>query len=127
MAAGGFGLVILSVLLLSTAGIFSLMSFDVTQRRREIGIRSALGANQRRVLAGVMARSVKQLGIGVMVGLSVLAAVPPMELDFGVGVERDMRLIIGVAVLMVTVGLLAAAGPVRRGLRIQPSEALREG
>ncbi|MCH7531484.1 MAG: hypothetical protein IIB36_06910 [Gemmatimonadetes bacterium] len=127
MAAGGFDLVILSVLLLSTAGIFSLMSFDVTQRRREIGIRSALGANQRRVLAGVMARSVKQLGIGVMVGLSVLAAVPPMELDFGVGVERDMRLIIGVAVLMVTVGLLAAAGPVRRGLRIQPSEALREG
>lgn len=127
MAAGGFGLVILSVLLLSTAGIFSLMSFDVTQRRREIGIRSALGANQRRVLAGVMARSVKQLGIGVMVGLSVLAAVPPMELDFGIGVERDMRLIIGVAVLMVTVGLLAAAGPVRRGLRIQPSEALREG
>ena len=127
MAAGGFGLVILSVLLLSTAGIFSLMSFDVTQRRREIGIRSALGANQRRVLAGVMARSVKQLGIGVMVGLSVLAALPPMELDFGVGVERDMRLIIGVAVLMVTVGLLAAAGPVRRGLRIQPSEALREG
>ncbi|MCH7565607.1 MAG: hypothetical protein IH968_17480 [Gemmatimonadetes bacterium] len=127
MGAGGFGLVILSVLLLSTAGIFSLMSFDVTQRRREIGIRSALGANQRRVLAGVMARSVKQLGIGVMVGLSVLAAVPPMELDFGVGVERDMRLIIGVAVLMVTVGLLAAAGPVRRGLRIQPSEALREG
>ena len=127
MGAGGFGLVILSVLLLSTAGIFSLMSFDVTQRRREIGIRSALGANQRRVLAGVMARSVKQLGIGVMVGLGVLAAVPPMELDFGVGVERDMRLIIGVAVLMVTVGLLAAAGPVRRGLRIQPSEALREG
>lgn len=127
MAAGGFDLVILSVLLLSTAGIFSLMSFDVTQRRREIGIRSALGANQRRVLAGVMARSVKQLGIGVMVGLSVLAALPPMELDFGVGVERDMRLIIGVAVLMVTVGLLAAAGPVRRGLRIQPSEALREG
>jgi len=127
VGAGGFGLVILSVLLLSTAGIFSLMSFDVTQRRREIGIRSALGANQRRVLAGVMARSVKQLGIGVMVGLSVLAAVPPMELDFGVGVERDMRLIIGVAVLMVTVGLLAAAGPVRRGLRIQPSEALREG
>ena len=127
MAAGGFDLVILSVLLLSTAGIFSLMSFDVTQRRREIGIRSALGANQRRVLAGVMARSVKQLGIGGMVSLSVLAAVPPMELDFGVGVERDMRLIIGVAVLMVTVGLLAAAGPVRRGLRIQPSEALREG
>lgn len=127
MGAGGFDLVILSVLLLSTAGIFSLMSFDVTQRRREIGIRSALGANQRRVLAGVMARSVKQLGIGVMVGLSVLAALPPMELDFGVGVERDMRLIIGVAVLMVTVGLLAAAGPVRRGLRIQPSEALREG
>ena len=125
MGAGGFGLVILSVLLLSTAGIFSLMSFNVTQRRREIGIRSALGANPRRVVAGVMARSVKQLGTGVLVGLLVLAVLPPINLD-GFVVERDMRLIIGVAVLMVTVGLLAAAGPVRRGLQIQPAESLRE-
>ncbi|MCH7563289.1 MAG: ABC transporter permease [Gemmatimonadetes bacterium] len=124
-AAAGLGLVILSVLLLSTAGIFSLMSFNVTQRRREIGIRSALGANPRRVVAGVMARSVKQLGTGVLVGLLVLAVLPPINLD-GFVVERDMRLIIGVAVLMVTVGLLAAAGPVRRGLQIQPAESLRE-
>ena len=59
------------------------------------------------------------------VGLLVLAVLPPINLD-GFVVERDMRLIIGVAVLMVTVGLLAAAGPVRRGLQIQPAESLRE-
>ncbi len=124
-AAAGLGLVILSVLLLSTAGVFSLMSFNVTQRRREIGIRSALGATRRRVLASVMARSVRQLGTGVLVGLVVGAAIPPINLD-GLLVGRDMRIILAVAILMVTVGLLAAAGPVRRGLSIQPTEALRE-
>ena len=123
--AASLGLIVLSVLLLSTAGIFSLMSINVTQRRREIGIRSALGANHRRVLASVMARSMKQLAMGVTVGLVLLARLPPIMVLSGVAAERDLRLLLGVAVLMVAVGLLAAAGPARRALRIQPTEALR--
>jgi ABC-type antimicrobial peptide transport system permease subunit len=73
-----------------------------------------------------MARSAKQLSIGVAVGLSMVAATPPVELG-GVPIERDPRVLAAVALLMVVVGLLAAAGPARRGLRIQPTEALREG
>jgi putative ABC transport system permease protein len=127
LAATGIALVLLSVLLLCTAGIFSLMSFNVTQRRREIGIRTALGASPRRVLAGVMARSAKQLSIGVALGAVVVALTPStvFTLD-GVPIDRDPRLVVLLAVLMLGVGLAAAAGPARRGLRIQPTEALRQ-
>ena len=125
-AAAGFGIVSLSVLLLCTAGVFSLMSFNVTQRRREIGVRSALGANPRSVLVSVMARSVKQLGIGVAVGLVVVTAMPPIILD-GLTLTPGVGPILVVAVVMVGVGVLAAIGPARRGLRVHPSEALRDG
>jgi putative ABC transport system permease protein len=122
----GVGLVLLSVLLLCSAGIFALISFNVTQRRREIGIRSALGAGPGRVLASVMVRSIRQLAIGVGVGIALVAAMPDLVLD-GLVFEIDARLILAVAALIVLVGLLAAAGPVRAGLRVQPTEALKEG
>jgi putative ABC transport system permease protein len=125
LAAVGMGLVLLSVLLLCTAGVFSLMSFNVTQRRREIGIRSALGASPRRVLASVMTRSAKQLSTGVAIGAVIVALMPPLSLD-GLPIDKDPRLVALLAALMVGVGLAAAAGPARYGLRIQPTEALRE-
>jgi predicted permease len=120
------GLVLLSVLLLCSAGVFALMSFNVTQRRREIGIRSALGASAGRVLAKVMMRSARQLAAGVAVGVLIVAVTPDFSLD-GLLVEVDATMIVGVAALLFVVGLLAAAGPARAGLRVQPSEALREG
>jgi hypothetical protein len=123
--AVGIGAVLLSVLLLCVAGVFALVSFNVTQRQREIGIRTALGASPQRVLVAVLARSARQLAIGVAVGFAVVAATPPFNLD-GLPIERDARLLVVVAVVMVVVGLLAAAGPTRRALRIQPTDALRE-
>jgi predicted permease len=123
----GIGLVLFSVLLLCTAGVFALISFNVTSRHREIAIRSALGASPRRVLAGVMAHSAKQLSLGVALGFLVVTAMPPFSLGFGLRIQRDPRLIVAVAIVTVAVGLLAAVGPARRGLRIQPTEALREG
>jgi predicted permease len=119
------GLVLTSVLLLCSAGVFALMSFNVTQRRREIGIRSALGASPERVLAKVMARSARQLLLGVAVGVGLVAMMPDLSID-GLIVEIDSTLIVTVAGLLVIVGLLAAAGPTRAGLRVQPTEALRE-
>jgi hypothetical protein len=64
----GLGLVTLCVLLLSSAGIYALMSFTVTRRRREIGIRTALGANPRRILSDIFSRAFAQLAIGAIVG-----------------------------------------------------------
>jgi predicted permease len=113
-----------SVLLLSAAGIHALMSFTVHQRRREIGIRSALGASARRILASVLARAMRQLAVGVVVGLTMAIGV---DLAAG-GVLMDgtgVLFVPATAGFMLVVGLLAAAGPARRGLRVQPTEALR--
>jgi putative ABC transport system permease protein len=66
------GLITLSVLLLSAAGIYALMSFTVAQRTREIGIRTALGAHPRRILLNVFGRVTMQLVVGVLLG-SLLA------------------------------------------------------
>lgn len=118
------GLVLLSVLLLSAAGICALMSFTVTQRRREIGIRSALGAHRHQLLTSIFARAARQIGFGVGLGITVAAILNwSSGGDFIGGVGTVV--LPGVAGLMIVVGLIAAIGPARRGLRVEPSEALR--
>jgi hypothetical protein len=116
----------LSVLVLSAAGIYALMSFTVSQRRREIGIRSALGAQPARLLVGILSRALWQVATGAAVGL--LAA---LLLDRYVVVESAGANIPGVVpvatLMMVVIGLLAATGPARHGLRVDPSDALRDG
>jgi len=115
-------LVTTSVLLLSAAGIYALMSFTVAQRTREIGIRMALGAPPQRVLLNVFGRAAWQIFAGVVVG-SVLSA--GAFVAIGVGAVRAMPLLLAVAAIMTLVALLATFGPARRGVRIQAIEALR--
>jgi predicted permease len=120
--AGAAALITASVLLLSAAGIYALMSFTVAQRTREIGIRTALGAPPQRVMLNVFGRAAWQVAAGVVVG-SVLSA--GAFVAIGVGAVRAMPLLLGVAGLMAVVALLATFGPARRGVRIQAIEALR--
>jgi putative ABC transport system permease protein len=117
------GAVSLSVLLLSSAGIYALMSFTVVQRRKEIGIRIALGADRKRIVASVFSRALGQLAIGAALGTAAAAA-----LDSGSNLMRGNAAVVLpiVALIMMAVGLVAAVGPARRGLRIEPTEALRE-
>ena len=72
---GWLGLVIVSVFLLSAAGVYALTSFTVTRRRREIGIRSALGAHPRQVLLGVFAGVARQVALGLALGIATAVAV----------------------------------------------------
>jgi predicted permease len=112
------------VILLSGAGIHALMSFAVNQRRREIGIRTALGAPPSRILSSVLARATRQLAFGVGIGLVVTVAID--RASGGTMMSATGLLLVPVTVaLMLVVGLLAAVGPARRGLRVQPTEALR--
>jgi predicted permease len=115
-------LVTSSVLLLSAAGIYALMSFTVAQRTREIGIRTALGAPPQRVLLHVFGRAAWQVSAGVVVG-SVLSA--GAFVAIGLDVLRALPLLLAVAAIMAFVALLAAFGPARRGVRIQATDALR--
>ncbi|MCC7241918.1 MAG: ABC transporter permease [Acidobacteria bacterium] len=119
------GLVIVSVLLLSSAGIYSLMSFTVARRRREIGIRAALGANRNRILLGIFSRVLAQLGAGAMLG--VIGAVGLEQMLEGDMIQNYRAMLLPAVVLLtMTIGVIAAIGPLRQGLRIQPIEALRD-
>ena len=83
-----------------------------------------IGAPARRILGSVLARATRQLAIGVALGLA--AAVWVDQLTGGALMEGNGLLLIpATAAFMLLVGLLAAGGPARRGLRIQPTEALR--
>ena len=125
VAAAIMGAVTLSVLLLSVAGLYALMSFAVNQRRREIGIRSALGAQPRRLLAAIFRRALGQVAAGFVVGI-LLALLVDYYLPIEAAGGRNVPGVIpGAAVFMIVVGLLAALGPARRGLRVDPLEALR--
>jgi uncharacterized membrane protein len=105
------------VLLLSATGIHSLMSFTVSRRTREIGIRVALGARPGRIVRSIFSRAFIQIGAGVVAG-SLLAAL------MGLG-QQKVWLLLGADLVMLTVGLTACALPLRRALRIDPTEALR--
>jgi ABC-type antimicrobial peptide transport system permease subunit len=119
------GLVMLSVITLSAAGIYSLMSFTVARRRREIGIRAALGADRRQLLLGIFSRVLAQLGAGA--GVGILAAISLEQLLEGDMIRSQHAVILPlVALVMAAVGTLSAIGPAREGLRIQPTDALRE-
>jgi putative ABC transport system permease protein len=120
--AWGIGLVTTSVLLLSAAGIYALVSFTVAQRTREIGIRTALGAPPRRLLLDIFGRAMRQLAFGSIVGTLLSAAVFSVS---GIGFGRASALLLAVGAIMLAVGLLAALGPARRSLRIPATEALR--
>jgi ABC-type antimicrobial peptide transport system permease subunit len=98
------------------------MSFTVARRTREIGIRVALGASRRRVVAAVFARPLAQVGLGIVAGGVIVAILS------GAGEHATLGLLVGTlgyTVLMLGVCLLACVVPTRRALQVQPTEALR--
>jgi ABC-type antimicrobial peptide transport system permease subunit len=120
-------IVTLSVLLLSAAGLYALMSFTVTRRRREIGIRMALGAPAGRMLASIFARALWQIAAGVVVGVTAALA---LHRTLNIEVEGGWHIpgiLPAAAIFIMIIGLLSAAGPARRAIRVEPTEALRDG
>jgi len=113
----------LVVLLFSMAGIHTLVAFAVAQRRREIGIRSALGAPPLRLVAGVFRRDLSPVVAGAIAG--ALLAFPIDKLTRNDGSVTTLS-VYAAFLFIVAIGLLAIAGPARRLLRIDSTEALRE-
>ena len=73
LEASVFAAVTVSVLLLSAAGIYALMSFTVSQRRKEIAIRTALGADRMSIVVGILSRALRQLAVGAGLGMTSAA------------------------------------------------------
>jgi predicted permease len=118
-------------LFLTLAGIYAVMAFTVSRRTHEIGVRVALGADRRRVAVAVFSRAATQVGYGVLAG-GIL--IPILMLVISPAVEPGPAwppLIKGTALLttymgaMMAVCMSACVVPMRRALRIEPTEAMR--
>lgn len=118
-------------LTLSMAGIYSVTSFMVSRRTREIGVRIALGAEPRRIVAQVLRRPLLEVGGGILVGCALVALFFTAMADAGSGAGRAawgigeiLGWVTGLGAVMAAVCLLATLRPVRRALRIEPSQVL---
>jgi hypothetical protein len=110
-------------LLLTNAGIYAILSYTVSRRTREIGVRVALGADPRRIVSAILTHTAKQVGIGVLIGVAFIATASTGGTFRGIG-PRDVALIAAHALVMTAVCMLACVVPARRALRIEPTEAL---
>jgi putative ABC transport system permease protein len=113
-------------LLVAGLGLYAVLAFDVSQRRREIGIRTAMGASPRRILRLVMGRALGVTAAGLLIGAAAAALVAPRfgELLFQVG-PHDPITYAAVTLTLLAVAAAAAWLPARRAAAVDPSVTLR--
>lgn len=116
-----------TALLLGLVGVYGVTSYSVRQRRREIGVRLALGANQRRVTTEIVGRGMRTavMGVPVGLGLAVLLGRALDSLLFGVP-PTDVPTLAGVATLVLVATAGALYGPARLAASMDPAEATRD-
>jgi predicted permease len=129
-AYGGIGVF---GLLLSAIGLAGVTAYAVAQRRKEIGIRMALGATKRRILALVLREGTTLVGVGTFLGFlgaygvaKVLSAVTDIVVESLKIGTNDPRLLFGAPLLLATLAILACYVPARRAAKIDPLLAVRE-
>jgi len=120
------GLFAAIALLLAAAGIFGVMSYSVTQRTQEIGIRLALGAQRYDVLRLIVGQGMRFVGVGLLLGLiGVFASTRLLQsLLFGVG-ATDLPTMLVITIILTAVAFLACLLPARRASLVDPIIALR--
>jgi predicted permease len=113
-------------LLVASIGLFGLMSYNVTRRTNEFGIRMALGAQRNDVVALVMRESLVLVFVGLAVGLAAALAVGRFitTLLYGLGAGDPLTILLA-SLVMTTVAIFAGYLPARRASRVEPTEALR--
>jgi putative ABC transport system permease protein len=115
----------LAALFLAAVGLYGVMSFSVTARTHEMGVRLALGAPGGRLVWLMMRKSVGQLAIGLVIGLALAAlAAGPLQIILYQVEARDPVVFGGVAATLALVGFAAAFIPARRVARVDPAVAL---
>jgi predicted permease len=123
MMLSAFGIL---ALVLATTGIYGVMAYAVSRRTREIGIRMAIGATQRQVLASVARSAALLIGTGLVLGLALAFAAGRFLQEILYGVQPNDPLTFAIVfALMLGVGSAATFVPARRATRIDPMQALR--
>jgi putative ABC transport system permease protein len=120
------GVFAMAALALTAVGIYGVMAYSVAQRKNEIGVRMALGADRARIRDLVVGKGMLTAGLGVIVGLAAAAFLARFLDGFLFGVRAwDPMIFIAVPVLLALVALFALWIPARRAARLEPIEALR--
>ncbi len=115
-----------TALLLSSVGIYGVLSYMVAQRTREIGIRMALGASQAQIVWDVLGFGVRLAGIGLAIGLAAALAATRLISSLLYGVRpTDAVTFAAVSFILLVVALIASYLPARRATRVDPMVALR--
>jgi predicted permease len=113
-------------LALAVVGVYGVVSYGASQRTREIGIRIALGATRRNVLALILRQAVLSVALGVVLGLAATFAIVRLIGTMLAFVSvADPATFAGVTLLLVTIALSACYIPARRAMRVDPIVALR--
>ena len=113
-------------LFLAASGLYGLLSYTVAQRRREIGVRMALGAQARDILALVVRQGAALVAAGAVAGLLAAAAASRILESFLFGITaHDHFTFVGAPLSLAAVALVACWLPARRAARIDPMETLR--
>ena len=126
VSASMLGLFAAIALVLSTVGIYGVLSYSVSRRTHEIGIRSALGAARRDILRMVLGEGLLLTLMGVAVGLAVALALTRLLIGLLYGVRpTDPLTFVSLALLVIVVALLAVYIPARQAAKVDPMVALR--
>lgn len=113
---------------LASIGLYGILAYAVSQRRREIGLRIALGAGRLRILRLIVWDGMSLAGAGVLIGLMGAALVARLLSRFLYGASGgDPLSVLGAAIVLSIVAFLACYFPARRASRVDPLVALREG
>jgi ABC-type antimicrobial peptide transport system permease subunit len=121
---GGLALV---ALLLAMVGIYSVISFSVSERTREIGIRMALGARRGDVLSMILGHGMRVSALGIVMGLAIALGLTRLLRTLLFDVSATDPITFGLVATMVSlVALMACYLPARRATRVDPLEALRD-
>jgi putative ABC transport system permease protein len=120
------GVFAITATVLASIGLYGVMTYSVAQRTREIGVRVAMGASARAIVALIVHGALPLVSVGVLMGLAMSVAFSRLLVSLMWEVRpTDPLTYAGVSLLLILVALLACAAPVRRALNVDPTVALR--
>ena len=127
MATISLGVLGVMAAMLAITGIFGMAAYSLSQRRRDLGIRIALGAQRQEVLQAALGRPLKLLAFGSVAGLLLgLLATQVLALIVYQATPRDPLVMAGVVLAMCSLGVLATWIPAQRALAIDPMILMRD-